>query len=424
MADEKTGELRSSSTTAWFSTIPKPSPDLPVKVHWKVYFNELYGVDSVSQQSTMSLFFAVYWKDDRIIMRDPEVPEEDAWNSYTFKDGVDPEEIWTPHIELVNAGDGGSVDEEAREVVCIPGEGPYIIQHNTFKGPVSTPMDLKQFPFDRQILPIKFRSSLYPEEDCELWASEADQKSMLQCLDARFASTEFYIRELKAKQDTVLYPMLAEIEGETRATYCEYRLEFLVERKPAYYMHKVWLQFNFIAVMDFFCAMLLEFDIGNRNTVALTLFLTAVALSFAVAGDLPKISYRTRMDTFIIMNYLVMFVVFMSNFFVYFWYDQNPDTPTWEDVPNKIEIGFGVVILTTWFFSNLWFVLPLFFLGKKNDENLNPNLAQLIGMKVQEKREERKGVKSTSRPTSRSIALDAGKGSAGTVIGKPSAVEE
>jgi hypothetical protein len=425
MADEdEKGGLRSSGAVS-YSSIPKPSPNEPVQIHWKVYFNELYAIESVNALANLSMFFAVYWKDDRIIERDPEVADENAWNAYMFKDGVDEEQIWTPQLELVNSGDGAEISEEAREVVCIPGQGPFVIQHNVFKGPVSCPMDLKQFPFDRQILPIKFRSALFPLEDCVLVASESDQKSMMQCLDDRFASTEFYIRELRAIQDEVLYPMLAEIEGETRATYCEYRMEFLVERKPAYYMHKVWLQFNFIAVMDFFVAMLMQYAIGDRNSVALTLFLTAVALSFAVAGDLPKISYRTRMDTFIIMNYLIMFGVFISNFFIYHWYDEAEDTPTYQTIPTALQIAFGVVIVLTWLGNNVWFSFPIFFLGRKSTDKLNPNLVELFGM-AKEERKERKKNGNTARPTSRSIAmsneLQASTGGS-TVVGKPSAIE-
>jgi hypothetical protein len=252
----------------------------------------------------------------------------------------------------------------------IPGQGPFVIQHSVFKGSVSAPMSLKQFPFDQQVLPVKFRSYMYPLEDCVLFASERDAQSMMQCLDKRMSSTEFHIRHLRAVQDAIVYPMLAEIEGEKRATYCEYRLEFLLERKPSYYMHKVWLQFNFITVMDFFCALLIQYAIGDRNSVALTLFLTAVALSFAVAGDLPKISYRTRMDSFILANYFILFTIFVSNFFVYFWYDVE-SSDHWQSTPTKIQIGFSTFIAICWLLSNLWFIMPLFFRGRRNNDIFN-----------------------------------------------------
>jgi heme/copper-type cytochrome/quinol oxidase subunit 4 len=377
MSEEEAKERESGAV--WYSSMPKPSADEAIKVHWKVYFNEIFSIDSVNQKANLSVFFATYWKDDRLVERDTEVEDENAYDAYKFKDDVDPEEMWVPVIELVNAADDGEISEEAREVVTIPGEGPYVIVHNVFRGSVSAPMDLKQFPFDRQILPLKFRSANFPIEDCVLVVSDEASKSMIRSLDPRCANPEFTIKAVYAVSDKVLYPMLAEIEGETRATYCEYRIEFLLERKPSYYMDKVWVQFNFIAVMDFFVAMLLQGAIGDRNSVALTLFLTAIALSFAVAGDLPKISYRTRMDTFILLNYANLFLIYVSNFFVYFWYDQSGD-PMWQTTPSAVQTVFGVFVVLIWVLSNVWFVLPLFFMKRKSrGQVLNPNLMQLLG---------------------------------------------
>jgi hypothetical protein len=325
----------------WYASIPKPEDGSAVEVRFKAYINELYEVDSVAQLARVSVFYTIYWKDDRIVRRDEEIDDPMAWNAYTFKEGIDPENIWIPLVEQ------------------IPGEGIFIILHFDFKGAVSANMNLKRFPFDEQIVALKFRSSLYPESDVVLVAEDKDKESMMRCKDPRVQSSEFEIRNICAAQKTHLYPMLAEIEGKERATYSEYRIEFDLRRKSGYYMNKIWVQFNFIMVMDLLCFLLLPSEIGDRNSVALTLFLTAVALSFAIAGDLPKISYLTRIDAFIIWNYILLFLIYIQNFFVYRWFDDPEEIMGNLNLSSLISYASLALIISIWIISNIWFAYPL-----------------------------------------------------------------
>jgi hypothetical protein len=47
-------------------------------------------------------------------------------------------------------------------------------------------------------------------------------------------------------------------------------------------------------------------DLADRMSIILTLLLTAVAFKFVIADSLPKLSYSTYIDYFLLMNFFVL----------------------------------------------------------------------------------------------------------------------
>jgi hypothetical protein len=355
----------------WYSSKPG---DL-VEVLFKFFVSELYEVNSVSQTAKISLFYTMYWRDDRVAERDYSVKDQDAWDAYCFKKQVDREKIWTPEIEIINCGgDDGELTQDAREIVNIPGKGQFVIMHMMYKGDIQLNLDMKEFPFDRMSIPIKFRSALYPASELVM---KFDGDSLLDlnnlmptCMDQRVEHPEFYIRCLQAYSIRHVYPMIAELEGENHATYCEFRIELFLERKFGFCLNKVWIPFTFILIMDLCCYLLLQSDISNRNNIGLTLFLTAVALKFAVSDNLPKISYQTRMDKYILCIYGIMATIYVQNYVVYRFYGlENLEIESvLDDKLSSLQKGFIAFIMAVIGIINVWFLYPLLHVGKPSKE--------------------------------------------------------
>jgi len=311
------------------------------------------------------------------------VEDENAWDAYCFKPDVDAEKMWHPMLEISNQGEGSEIDVEAREIVNVPGEGVFVIFHMQYKGDVVVDLDLRQFPFDRMTIPLKFRS-FYCTQDVMMYVEPKQTGNLMDtCMDENVWDEEFAVRSMRCMKDTIVYPMMAELEGEDHCSFSEFRIELTLERNPGFVINKVWIPFTFLTVMDFFCIMLLESDINNRNNIALTLFLTAVALKFSVSSFLPKISYQTRLDVYIIWVYAIMSFLYFQNFFVFIFYgvdgyiagnvDSRFMAPT-----HTLQQVFLFVAVAVFVMVNLWFVFPGFFYGKKF-RVLNPfNVAEYM----------------------------------------------
>lgn len=323
-----------------------------VKVYMKIYINDIYSVDSVSQVASMNVIYCIYWKDDRIIQRNQDVEDENAWDAYEFKPWVDPEKIWEPKLEIVNLRSEEDLVEDAREVVNIPGEGPYVIIHMDWMGELTCPQNLKHFPFDTQMVYVTFRSSFYPKMDMELVATPKQRENMRYCLAPDFDLVEWDLLDFYAKVCPHVYPMMKELEGDKNATYSDFRLEFILRRKPKFYITKIYLQFLILLIMDLMVFLLDPSDIATRSSISITLLLTAVALNFAVQTSLPKINYNTTLDQFINTTYFCLFLVFLEGFLVFKMEERAYDNTWMVDLT-----GFAFVVFVT-ILANINFVIP------------------------------------------------------------------
>jgi len=225
--------------------------------------------------------------------------------------------IWTPRIELINRSGFSTLEEELIEIVNIKDKGVYVIQHLMYQGGVNSSMDLRRFPFDEQKMEFILRSEDFSRQMVVICPTDEQRTDMRRFIDHHVSLHDFHIIGMRAMEASHCYAMLKEIEGEESAMYSDVRIQIHVHRKSGYYLNKVWAQYNIISIMDLFCIFLPYYDIKDRDNIALVLFLTAVALSFTSSSDLPRISYRTRLDNFVFISYILYMLIFMSNFTLY-----------------------------------------------------------------------------------------------------------
>jgi NhaP-type Na+/H+ or K+/H+ antiporter len=85
-------------------------------------------------------------------------------------------------------------------------------------------------------------------------------------------------------------------------------MEVDVERQVNYYVWKIIFPLCLIVIMSWIPRWINPEQIGANVEIATTSFLTLVAYLFAVAHLLPRISYFTRMDQFILLSTLMVFI--------------------------------------------------------------------------------------------------------------------
>jgi hypothetical protein len=85
-------------------------------------------------------------------------------------------------------------------------------------------------------------------------------------------------------------------------------MEVDVRRRTNYYFWKIIFPLCLIVIMSWIPRWIEPTQIGTNIGVATTSFLTLVAYLFAVAHLLPRVSYFTRMDEFILLSTVVVFV--------------------------------------------------------------------------------------------------------------------
>jgi len=148
--------------------------------------------------------------------------------------------------------------------------------------------ELEYFPFDLQDLTLDFQLT---------------SRSDIDKFDLRLHTVEFY-RPCLQMAEWVMYPPESDRKGTAKT---EVRLR--ATRKSHFYVTNI---VGAMCVLNLMCigAFGIEIpDIADRLSVTLTMMLTAVAFKFIVGDQLPKVSYNTYLDIYLIYTYVFMFLI-------------------------------------------------------------------------------------------------------------------
>jgi hypothetical protein len=86
-----------------------------------------------------------------------------------------------------------------------------------------------------------------------------------------------------------------------------FALSLEAKRKVGYFIIKVIIPLMFIVAMSWVVFWIDPRESGTQISVAITTMLTLIAYRFAVGTSLPKVSYLTRLDYFILAATVLIF---------------------------------------------------------------------------------------------------------------------
>ena len=162
-------------------------------------------------------------------------------------------------------------------------------------------MDLRDFPFDRQVLSLTFVSSEYGPESVAL---DFDETTATR----EPTANGWRIHEV-VRRSGALEAQVADGSTESRR-FARFDYEFHVSRVLAFYVWRVIGPLTFIVLMSWAVFWIDPGSFGVQIGLASTSILTLVAFLFALNNVLPPLSYLTRMDIFLFSSLALAFLAF------------------------------------------------------------------------------------------------------------------
>jgi hypothetical protein len=173
------------------------------------------------------------------------------------------------------------------------------------------------------VLPIVIESSLYDQDRVRFGYREKSGEAAARgvaieapadTLSADIDLPEWRIASVKAREVEHFY----RINGRR---YSQLRIEIEVVRRAGFYVWRV-IMVNLLIValacLTFFSD---PGDLSTRLGMSITLFLAAVASTFVTGSIVPRISYLTLLDYFLLGCYFMIFLVAIENILAYAWRD-------------------------------------------------------------------------------------------------------
>ncbi len=266
-------------------TSNRPGPEnKPTEVKIGVIVLDIENIEGATQTFTANVFMKLQWEDPRLI--------DAAKGKRTLK----LTDVWNPSIQIVNQR---KLFKTYPDVVQISPEGIVSYKQRYF-GTFAYPMNLKDFPLDDHTLEIKFVTS---ESDFDKIKFVIDEENTgigdsLTITDWKILNWELFPTSINI------------VEGLATPTGVVYKFEG--KRLMGFYVVKVLLPLAMIIFMSWIIFFVNPVHVGPKISIAITAMLTLIAYRFLLGNFLPKISYLTRMDLFLLGSSFLVFGVLIQ----------------------------------------------------------------------------------------------------------------
>jgi hypothetical protein len=268
----------------YFSDIRPGPKDKPTEVNIGVVVIDIGGIDGANQSFTANVFISMQWKDPRL------AKATKAGRTM----GLD--EVWSPDIQVVNQQ---KLFKTFRDVVEVSPEGD-VYSRQRYWGTFAYPMNLKDFPLDHHSLKIKIAAAGYHSDDIKFVIDErkTGMGEPLTVTDWKIGGWEAYPKSIYI--------------GPGLPTPIGVIFEFEVHRLKGFYIIKVLLPLIMIIFMSWIIFFIEPVHVGPKISVAITAMLTLIAYRFLLGNLLPKISYLTRLDYFLLGSAFLVFAALIE----------------------------------------------------------------------------------------------------------------
>ena len=92
--------------------------------------------------------------------------------------------------------------------------------------------------------------------------------------------------------------------------------DYLAERKVGYYVYKLIIPIVFLILLSWVTFFIKINELNSRVTISIVCFLSLIAYNFVVDDNLPKLTYLTFMDKFILISYIFSGIPTIQTVFV------------------------------------------------------------------------------------------------------------
>jgi hypothetical protein len=265
--------------------LPPVNGPLPHQVYIDVFVFDVDSIDSAKQNFTANIFYRMRWND-------PDLAH--SGNAPVVR-SLD--KVWNPGLQIINEQ---FLRRTFADVVKIHPDGTVVYRQRVW-GSFSQPMDLREFPFDTQSFTVQFVAIDFLEKELKFIQDPEIQSGIA----SKLSLADWRVTETEAG------PLAYEpVPGESSQP--GFHLTFDAQRHTGYYISKIILPLLLIVAMSWIVFWIDPSEAGTQVSVAITTMLTLIAYRFAIGNDIPRVSYLTRLDDFILISTLLVFATLVE----------------------------------------------------------------------------------------------------------------
>jgi gamma-aminobutyric acid receptor subunit beta len=269
-----------------FTDISLPPGERPVKLDTIFYVADLNSINTSGQSFDARFFYIVSWHDKRLAHKE----EKPVIMKLT--------EVWHPNIQIINQR---KVYKTLHDLVKVMPDGKVIYTQAGW-GTFSQSLKLKNFPFDKQKISFNLvAASGYPPTKVQF----VTNKENLSGISDELSIADWKISDWKEEVKPFMLKNFTKRPGMI--------LSFTATRLTAYYVAKMILPLVMIVMMSWAVFWMDPLNVAGNVGVSITSMLTLIAYRFSADTILPRLSYLTSLDYFILASTILVFLSLGQN---------------------------------------------------------------------------------------------------------------
>ncbi|XP_060595428.1 cys-loop ligand-gated ion channel-like isoform X8 [Ruditapes philippinarum] len=260
-----------------------------VKVEIVVQFFKVGEIDTLKEQFNADVIVKAKWRE----------PTLDG--QQTAADAIDFARLWSPKLYIENSL--GDPKEQIRHRIIYNEKGEaFIYEKRVAKGTFMENLELDDFPFDVQDLTITVASEL-PISECELVEDRDEHHVVNRQSFVDEQEWHLYVHTECNKKELVIDQVDNSVKRSALSVKCR------AARRPGYFVWNIFMITFLICSLAFATFSVEKTLPQNRLQLSFTLVLTAVAFKSVVNSSLPRISYLTYMDKYLLVSMVMLSAV-------------------------------------------------------------------------------------------------------------------
>lgn len=254
----------------------RPAPEAgPTAVRVGVYVIDVTHVQEVEKTFTGDVHFSLRWEDPRL--------SADALGRSLAGCPLELDDIWDPAVLIVNLRSADRIESPLLSV----DESGNVLYRERFYGTFTASLDLHDFPFDQQVLPITTVARSSPEE--VVLRADSTRLGMVDSLSI----SGWSVRQGEVSAEAFAVPGLG-------VSLPRFEQRLLARRDSAFWLLRALLPLGIVLLMASVVFWIDPIVYPRQVGFAFTSILTLIAYQFSISISMPEISYLTRFDRFII----------------------------------------------------------------------------------------------------------------------------
>ncbi len=246
---------------------------------------DLQSINDSDQSFHADLYVLATWKDPRLVSS--ELPEPLVGCMIPIDD------VWTPRLAFINERE---VRRAFEEKVSVAADGT-VKYAQRLQGEFTTQLQLRDFPFDRHDLSLEVVARGYGPEDIEFvsWPVKGNI--------AELTITDWHV-------GTPSVEVLGRYVAPRERTIASMKFSVPVRRRLGFYTLKTFVPLTLIVFMSWGVFWIQPGLLPPQIGVSTSAILTLIAFQFSLGYMLPRLSYLTRADRFLIGSTFLVFMAF------------------------------------------------------------------------------------------------------------------